>query len=295
MKTIVITGATSGIGNLILKEFIKQGCLVFAGYRNAKLKPELEKISPNVIPFRIDMSKEWTINDAIKFIKSKTDQIDALINAAGCVVAGPMECLGVNKIREQFEVNTFSHLQLTQGLFEQLEGGKVINISSMASFGIFPFVGSYCASKRALDILFNSMQIECGGKCGATSIQNSSDSCKRGGNIKVVSIKPGVIKTPLWEKSIEANKAVLEENLKYEKYKDGMNFLMQNAQKNKNKGLDAQKVADFVVKIEALENPKPSYTIGVDAKWAEILSHFPQAWINWIVKTSLEERIRKLK
>lgn len=274
MKTIVITGATSGIGNLILKEFIKQGCLVFAGYRNAKLKPKLEKISPNVIPFRIDMSKEWTIVDAIKFITSKTDQIDALINAAGCVIAGPMECLEVNKIREQFEVNTFSHLQLTQGLFEQLEGGKVINISSMASFGVFPLVASYCASKRALDILFNSMQIECGG------------------NVKVVSIKPGVIKTPLWEKAIEMNKAVVEENLKYQKE---MNFLMQNAEKNKNKGLDAKEVADFVVKIEALENPKPSYTIGVDAKWAEILSHFPQAWINWIVKTALEERIRKLK
>lgn len=277
MKTIVITGATSGIGNLILKEFIKQGCLVFAGYRNAKLKPELEKISPNVIPFRIDMSKEWTITDAVKFITSKTDQIDALINAAGCVVAGPMECLEVNKIREQFEVNTFSHLQLTQGLFEQLEGGKVINISSMASFGIFPLVASYCASKRALDILFNSMQIECGG------------------NIKVISIKPGVIKTPLWEKAIERNKDVLGDDLKYEKYKDGMNFLMQNAEKNKNKGLEAKEVADFVLKIEAMENPKPSYTIGVDAKWAEILSHFPQSWINWIVKTSLEERIRKLK
>lgn len=274
MKTIVITGATSGIGNVILKEFIKQGCLVFAGYRNAKLKPELEKISPNVIPFRIDMSKEWTITDAVKFITSKTDQIDALINAAGCVVAGPMECLDVKKIKEQFDVNTFSHLQLTQGLFEQLEGGKVINISSMASFGIFPFVGSYCASKRALDILFNSMQIECGG------------------NIKVVSIKPGVIKTPLWEKAIEMNKAVAQENLKYERE---MNFLMQNAEKNKNKGLDAKEVADFVLKIEALENPKPSYTIGIDAKWAEILSHFPQSWINWIVKTSLEERIKKLK
>lgn len=274
MKTIVITGATSGIGNVILKEFIKQGCLVFAGYRNAKLKPELEKISPNVIPFRIDMSKEWTINDAVKFITSKTDQIDALINAAGCVVAGPMECLDVKKIKEQFDVNTFSHLQLTQGLFEQLEGGKVINISSMASFGIFPLVASYCASKRALDILFNSMQIECGG------------------NIKVVSIKPGVIKTPLWEKAIEMNKEVAQENLKYERE---MNFLMQNAEKNKNKGLEAKAVADFVVKIEALENPKPSYTIGQDAKWAEILSHFPQAWINWIVKTSLKERINKLK
>lgn len=273
MKTIVITGATSGIGNLLVKEFIRQGCMVFAGYRNSKFRKDLEKISPNVVPFRIDMSKEWTIKEAIDFINSKTDVIDTLINAAGCVVAGPMECLSVEKIREQFEVNTFSHLQLTQGLFEALDGGKIINISSMASFGVFPLVASYCASKRALDILFNAMQIECGA------------------DIKVISIKPGVIKTPLWEKAIESNKDFLDEGSKYEKE---MNFLIKNAEKNKDKGLEAQEVADFIVKIEALENPKPSYTIGQDAKWAEILSHFPQSWINWIVKTALKERIKKV-
>lgn len=272
MKTVVITGATSGIGNLLVKEFIKQGCTVFAGYRNSKFKKDLEKISPNVIPFRIDMSKDWTIKEAIDFINGKTDVIDTLINAAGCVIAGPMECLGVDKIREQFEVNTFSHIQLTQGLFEALDGGKIINISSMASFGIFPLVAPYCASKRALDILFNSMQIECGS------------------NIKVISIKPGVVKTPLWGKSIEGNKDVLGDDLKYEKE---MAFLMKNAEKNKDKGLETQEVADFIVKIEGLENPKPSYTIGKDAKWAEILSHFPQSWINWIIKTSLKERIKK--
>lgn len=272
MKTVVITGATSGIGNLLVKEFIKQGCMVFAGYRNSKFKKDLEKISENVIPFRIDMSKDWSIKEAIDFINSKTDIVDTLINAAGCVVAGPMECLSVDKIREQFEVNTFSHLQLTQGLFEALDGGKIINISSMASFGVFPLVASYCASKRALDILFNSMQIECGA------------------DIKVISIKPGVVKTPLWEKAIESNKDFLGEELKYEKE---MTFLMKNAEKNKDKGLEAQEVADFIVKIEGLENPKPSYTIGKDAKGAEILSHLPQSWINWIVKTSLKERIKK--
>lgn len=275
MKIIVITGATSGIGNLLVKEFANQDCKIFAGYRNVALKKELTKISENVIPFYIDMSKKWTISDAAKFICEKADKIDTLINAAGYVVAGPMECLNVDKIKEQFEVNTFAHLDLTQKLFEKLGingNSKIINISSMASFGVFPFVAPYCASKRALDILFNSMQVE----------------CKE--NIQVISIKPGVIKTPLWEKSIEGNKDVLGEDTKYQKE---FEFLMQNAQKNKEKGLDAQKVADFIVKIEGLENPKPSYTIGQDAKWAEILSHFPQSWINCIVKKSIKQRIEK--
>lgn len=269
MKTIVITGATSGIGNLLVKEFVKQGCRVFAGYRNIKLKKELMKISENVIPFRIDMAKEWTVSDAAKFISERTDKIDTLINAAGCVTAGAMECLDVNKIREQFEVNTFSHLQFTQGLFKKLEGGRIINISSTSSFGIYPFIAPYCASKRALDMLFNSLQLECKA------------------DIKVISIKPGIIKTPLWEKSIEQNKDVLGDNIKYQKEFD---FMVENAGKSFEKGLDPQKVVDLVIKVNNLEKPKPSYTLGLDAKVAEIVSHFPQRWINFIVKKMFEKR-----
>lgn len=273
MKTIVITGATSGIGNLLAKGFANLGCRVFAGFRNEELKEELEQISANVIPFYINMSKKETVCDAAKFILThlaEQEKIDALINAAGCVFAGAMECLGLDKIREQFEVNTFSHLELTQGLFSKLEGGKVINISSMASFGIFPFIAPYCASKRALDILFNSLQIECGL------------------DLKIVSIKPGVIKTPLWDKSISNNADALGDNIKYEKE---FEYLVKNAQKNNNKGLDAQRVANFIMKIENLKNPKASYTIGLDAKLAELLSHLPQDWINWLVRKKLEQRM----
>lgn len=272
MKTVVVTGATSGIGNLIAKEFAKKGYKVFAGYRNITLKKELVKISENVIPFYIDMSKKWSIADAAKFICEQTDKIDALVNAAGCVVAGPMECLNVDKIREQFEINTFAQLEFTQGIFEKLgvNGvGRIINISSEASYGIFPFVAPYCASKRALDILFNTMQIECWQ------------------DIKVISIKPGVIKTPLWEKSIEANKEVLGD---VEKYQKEMDFMIKNAERNAKKGLNPQKVADLVLKVEATEKPKSSYVIGFDAKIAEVISHLPQDWINWLARKMLEKR-----
>lgn len=275
MKTVVITGATSGIGNLLVKDFAKQGCIVFAGYRNTALKKDLQEIGENVIPFRIDLAKKWTVADAVKFINEKTDKIDTLINAAGYVVAGAMECLPVDKIREQFEVNTFAQLQLAQGLFEKLEagaGGKIINISSEASFGVFPFVAPYCASKRALDILFNSIQVECGE------------------NIKVISIKPGVVKTPLWEKSIAGNSDSLNGSEKYQKEAE---MLKRNAQLNEHRGLDAQEVVDLIVEVEKLKNPKPSYTIGADAKGAEILSHLPQGWINWIIKESIKQRVKK--
>lgn len=279
MKNVVITGATSGLGNLLVKEYIEDGCRVFAGYRNVKLKHELGELSENVIPFYLDMQKKWSIAKASKFITEQIEsfgdleKVDVLINAAGCVYAGAMECLNVDKIREQFEVNTFAHLEFTQGLLEKLEGGKIINISSMASFGIFPFIAPYCASKRALDILFNSMLLECNK------------------DIKVISIKPGAIRTPFWEKGIENNKEEFQNNEKYERE---FEFLKINAEAKKHEGLDPQKVVDFIMQIEGSEKPKSSYTIGFDAKCTEILSRFPQDWINSIVKKSFQERCNKL-
>ena len=270
MKTYIITGATSGIGNSLIREF--SACnKVFAGYRNSEKVEDLKSISENIVPFFIDMSKPETITQAAEFIKNKTEKIDTLINVAGCVVAGPVETLDIDALKYQFEVNTFSHLQFTQGLISHLSGGKIINISSMSSFGIFPFISPYCASKRALDILFNSLMLE-----------NKS-------GIRVVSIKPGAIATPLWEKSVNENEKSLKSNKTYEKE---MKFMAENALKNGIKGLDVQKVVDAVVKADKMKNPKASYTVGLDAKISEILSRLPQDLLNKLVKTGLKARLK---
>ena len=244
MKTYVITGATSGIGRALLEEFSKEG-VVFAGYRNPKYEAELASMK-NVIPFFI------------------------LINGAGCVIAGAMEHMGASRLRRQFEVNTFSHLEFTQNLLPLLENGRVINISSMASFGIFPFVAPYCASKRALDILFSAMSVEMQGK------------------LKVISVKPGVIATPLWEKSIDLNKNALENDTKYSKE---MHFMEANALKNGKKGLPVSKVTALIKKITAAKDPKISYTIGLDAFVAEQISKLPPDIINKLMQLGLKKRI----
>lgn len=270
MKTYVITGATSGIGEALLKEFAGVG-IVFAGYRNSQKVEKLKSYGENVIPFYIDMTKPDTISAAADFIKKKTGKIDTLINAAGCVVAGAVENLSAERLRYQFEVNTFSHIAFSQGLLSLLEGGKIINISSMSGFGIFPFISPYCASKRALDIIFNSLLIETGGR------------------VKVVSIKPGVIATPLWEKSVEENFESLKEDKTYEKE---MAFMAENALKNRKNGLDVRKVVEVVKKADSLKNPKSSYTVGRDAKLAEIFSKLPQDLLNALIKAGLKARIK---
>lgn len=265
MKNIVITGATSGLGKELVKLFAKTN-RVFASFRNKNLIEEID----NVEYFYMDMTDKDSICSAAKYINDKVKNIDLLINAAGCVIAGPIEVINTDKIREQFEINTFSHLEFTQKLLPLLDNSKIINISSMASFGHFPFVSPYCASKRTLDILFNALAIE-----------NHK-------NIKVVSIKPGVIVTPLWQKSINKNSDVINECQDYQKE---MEFMKRNALKNETKGLNVENVAQQIFKIANKKNPKTSYTIGSDAKVAQILSIFPQDFINALVKFALNYRV----
>ena len=269
VKNIVITGSTSGIGKELVNQFSKGDYVVFCGYRNkAKLA---ECLPENVIPFYIDMTDRKSILDAAEFIKSRADKIDVLINVAGSVVAGPVEIIDTDRLREQFEVNVFSHIEFSQKLVSLLKGGRIVNISSMSSYGIFPFISPYCASKRALDIFFNAFDIE-----------NHK-------NIRVISIKPGVISTPIWEKSVESN---LRSITDCGDYADEMNFIKNNALKNTSKGLKVEQAAKFIKDVALKKNPKSSYTLGKDAKFAQIISVLPQDILNRLIKTGLNMRMK---
>lgn len=254
-KVYVITGSTSGIGKALLEEYSKEN-LVLAGYRNESRKIE----GKNIVPFYIDFSNSETIEPAIDKIKTNYS-IDTIINCAGCVVAGPIQNIPLNELRRQFEVNVFGALELSRNLNPH----KVINISSMSSFGIYPFIAPYCASKRCLDILFNLWSLE--------------------NDTKVISLKLGSVATPIWSKSIKENKKILETSKGYEKE---TNYLINNALKNETNGIPIQKIVNKVIKIDKLKNPKPSYTIGLDAKITEIFSYLPQSFINFVIKKKLD-------
>jgi len=269
-KTYVITGAASGIGKSLITELASDN-VIFAGYRNPKHEEELQSLSANIFPFYIDYSKPETINQAIGYIISKCTKIDTLINIAGCVVAGPVEDICIDEIKRQFDVNVFGHLELSQGLLNIMNGGKIINISSMASYGIFPFISPYCASKKCLDMFFNSLLIE-----------NKK-------NIKIISIKPGVIATPLWGKSIEENSKYFDN---YGDYSAEMKYIIANAQKNAKTGLSPEKVVKVILKADKAKNPKLSYTVGFDAFVASIISKLPQEWINKIIRLGIRIRIK---
>lgn len=269
-KVYVVTGATSGIGRALLEKLAESN-IVFAGYRDEGRGMELKQISDSIYPFYVDYAKPETVKGAVEYIKSMTERVDTLINIAGCVVAGPMELISIDEIRRQFNVNVFGHIEIAQGLASILNNGKIINVSSMASFGIFPFISPYCASKRALDMFFNSFLIE----------------NKR--NIKVVSIKPGVISTPLWGKSIKENSASL---INCEGYEKEMAYVSANACKNEEKGLNVEKVVEVILKADKSKTPKLSYTVGKDASFAHFVSKLPQSVVNTLVKLGIKMRVK---
>lgn len=271
-QTIFITGASSGIGRDIVLRLAKEGYRVFAGVRRRLDKVELENFSKNITGVYIDVTNQASIDKAFYFVMKNTEKLDVLINNAGIVCAGPVEGLPVSKVKEQFEVNTFGPIMLMQKFMPLLHCAKVINISSMAATGIFPYISMYCASKRALDIIFNCF-----------SLENKN-------NIKVISIKPASIRTPIWNKSVEkAHQTFSSANeVIKEKYSKELSMLEKNALANNKKGINVCEVTNTVLKVIKSKNPKPSYNVGFVSTVAEVFSKLPQGLVNKIIKAKLK-------
>lgn len=264
MKNILLIGANSGIGTETAKMLAEKGYKIYATSRG-----ELNFKHKNIICFKMDVCDENSIREVAKNIKNEA--LYAVINFAGAAISSPVEFLDHAQLQKQFDVVLFGLLKIIQNFYPKLNkiDGRIINISSMASFGIFPFISPYCASKAAGDIILNTFGIETG--------------------TKIVSIKPGVIKTPFWENSLELNKCNFENF--GEKYSPEREFLIKNAQKNGQNGLCAAHVAKTILKALEAKNPKASYTVGFDAKMAQLASFLPKKMLNLIIKKTLKLKI----
>ena len=260
MEKVLLTGASSGIGKAIALKLSNAGYKLICTVRKEEDKITLENLSENIECVYLDVTKENEVKDLYNKLKSEDVELIGIINNAGYAVAGILEDGNIEKIKQQIEVNSFAPFRIATTMLPLMKKGKIINMSSVSSNFVYPFITPYCASKRLLDTLFQGLTLELPNK-----------------NIKIVSIKPSIIKTPLWEKSFkiaEDNFNECSEEIK-QKYQPMIDKFLTYIKAQVPKGLEAETVANVVLKAMKSKNPKWSYNVGIGAQLGMFLGKLP--------------------
>ncbi|WP_438495076.1 SDR family oxidoreductase [Paenibacillus sp. IHBB 3054] len=188
MKTIFITGASSGIGRATVKHFAERGWNVVATMRAPEKETEFITLD-NVLVLRLDVEKTDTIQSALAEAVQRFGKIDVLLNNAGYGSMGLIEVATDEQIRRQFEVNVFGLISMTKAMlphFRSNQEGLLINISSMGGIVTFPTMSLYHSTKFAVEGFSESVSFELASQ-----------------NIKVKLIEPGAISTDFGGRSME--------------------------------------------------------------------------------------------
>lgn len=191
-KTILITGATAGIGRFAALYFARLGHRVFATGRRVEaleaLTVEADGTLLSAVP--LDVTDAESIEAARAYVDEVTGGygLDVLINNAGYGVLAPMAELTDSDLRAQFDTNVFGLMAVTRAFLPAMRergAGRILNVSSVGGRVTFPFSGAYSASKYALESISDALRIEL-----------------RPFGIDVVLIEPGPIKTEFGERSM---------------------------------------------------------------------------------------------
>ena len=156
-KTVLITGASSGIGKQTAVEFAKLGAnIILVARRKEKLDAlanELEKFNVTTFVCQCDVSDKEQVKEMSKTVLEKFDSIDVLVNNAGFAIYGSVKDLSIDEIESQMETNYFGMMYCIKNFLPSMldkKSGHIVNVASVAaSFGL-PGIASYCASKFAM-------------------------------------------------------------------------------------------------------------------------------------------------
>jgi short-subunit dehydrogenase len=251
-KTVLITGAASGIGKATALAFVKKGYVTYATDKDTINMQDLEKLGCRIR--YIDVTIDSIMINRVQGIEAETGGIDILVNNAGYGQNGVIEELSISKIRNQFEVNVFGMLRMSQLVLpkmRQRKSGRIINVGSVGGDFTTPGASAYHASKWAVESFTDGLRGEL-----------------RQFGIEVVLIKPGGVYTNFMN---TANKLYPEQmkesvyNQFREKFIKQSNSLFDPA-KNTFGILSAEKVAKVILKSAQKRRPKTRYKIGALAK-----------------------------
>jgi short-subunit dehydrogenase len=246
MRTILVTGATSGIGLLIARHLQDKGFTVYGTSRT----PEKHRHEVSFELLEMDLASDRSIQQCVGILKTKTEKLDALINNAGTGVCGSAEETTLDQAFRQFETNFWGTVKMTRNvlpMMRQQRYGKIITIGSLAGLIGVPFQGYYSASKHALEGFYKSLRLEVAPF-----------------NIKVSIVEPGFFKTNLSNVFEYAEPSVSDYDITRNKALEVLSSSVDHAG-------TPEPVARMVRKILDTENPRFSYPVGKNTTLAPML------------------------
>jgi NAD(P)-dependent dehydrogenase (short-subunit alcohol dehydrogenase family) len=161
MKTALVTGASSGIGEAITRQLLADGYRVYAGARRMDRMADLAEAGARLVP--LDVTDDQSMRETVAKIAAESGEVDVLINNAGYGSYGSLEEVPIEEGRRQFEVNVFGLARLTQLVLPRMReqrDGAIVNISSMGGKIYEPFGAWYHATKFAVEGMSDSLRLE---------------------------------------------------------------------------------------------------------------------------------------
>ena len=163
MKSVVITGVSTGIGYGCAADLCRRGYRVFGSVRTAGDAERLQRELGNAFtPLVFDVTDAGAVKEAAAQVKSAVgnEGLSGLVNNAGISKPGPLATLPPDDVRQHFEVNVMGVVHAVQAFLPLLRRakGRIVNISSVSGRIAYPFMGPYAASKHALEALSDSLR-----------------------------------------------------------------------------------------------------------------------------------------
>jgi NAD(P)-dependent dehydrogenase (short-subunit alcohol dehydrogenase family) len=261
VRTALVTGASTGIGEACALRLDRGGWRVFAGVRKEADGKRLRgQASERLVPVNLDVTDQSQIDSAVRTVEVTTGStgLQGLVNNAGISVNGPLEFLTPEDVRKQLEVNVIGQVTVTQAFLPLIRtgNGRIVNIGSIAGKMATPFLGPYCASKHAMEAISDSLRQEL-----------------RPWGIHVALVEPGSIKTEIWDKGLsdadDFERNAPEQAMQL--YGRAFNALKDAAKDFGERGIPADRVAKSVEHALTSGRPHTRYIVGFDATIQRII------------------------
>jgi NAD(P)-dependent dehydrogenase (short-subunit alcohol dehydrogenase family) len=272
-RAVLVTGASTGIGQAIALYLDQLGYRVFGGVRKQADGEELQRSASNHLQWvYLDVVDQDSVRQAFELIQSQVGEagLAGLVNNAGIAVASPLEFIPLEEFRRQLEVNVVGQLQVTQAFLPLVRqaGGRLVFIGSISGRVTTPLLGPYSASKFAMTAVADALHREL-----------------MPWGIHVAVVEPGRIATPIWSKSIRSAQELrsrLPEGAE-QLYGAAMDKVERRAASKKG-GTPVEEVTGAVAHALASPRPKRRYLIGRDARMGALMARLlPASILDYLI------------